>query len=208
METPPVPRGVTVGRILLVVESALWLAAGIALAVVVALIATGVLHPHGLRNGHRGVFSGSGGVAIAAGIGGVIVLALAGTGLWAGIAMGRLNPRARTVAIVLAWVGLAVGLLTLVSARPASRTAGPAIRGSSILGAAEIVLNAAILWALGLSGSARRAFRWLPAGAGPGPEPIPPEYPAWAQGPPPDSPPAAGYSPPPPPPPPAAPAAP
>ena len=203
MQRPPVPGSVTAGRILLVVESVLWLVTGAALAVVAVLTAAGVVHPHGLRNGHGGVLSAAAGVAIAAGIGGVIILALAGTGLWAGIAMGRLNPRARTVAILLACLGLAVGLLTVVGGRPAITATGRTAGGGSILGAVEIIVNAAILWTLGLSGSARRAFRWLPAGAGPGPAPIPAEYRAWAQGPPPAAPPLASYPPPPPPPPPA-----
>jgi hypothetical protein len=129
-------------------------------------------------------------------------------GIWSGAAMGRLTTGPRVTGIVLASLGLLIGIVAAVGRTHTTVHAVGTFRASPIPGIIIIVVNLLILWTLGFSGKTRAAFRSLPP---------PPGYPAMAPagyGPPPaySRPPAYGepgasdaFPPPPPPPPPDAP---
>ncbi|MGA8015890.1 MAG: hypothetical protein WCB85_08245 [Candidatus Dormiibacterota bacterium] len=214
MNRPPVPGSVTLGRVLLIIESVLWLLLGLLAGLGGALWFAGVralnLQQYGTAgNGVRLAADAIGGVLIGFG---VVVAVLAILGIWSGAAMGRLTGGPRVTGIVLACLGIVIGLFGAIGGSQTftDTTSGSTIRGNPIFGLVLIVLNLIIVWALGFAGSARAAFRRLPppgyAAAGPY---IPPGYPAWPQaqpgwpttqqGAPPPPPPAPpGYPPPPP----------
>ena len=110
----------------------------------------------------------------------VVILVISFIGIWSGAAMGRLTTGPRVTGIVLASLGLLLGIVSaLGSARTTVHvTTGPSFRGSPIPGIIIIVVNLLIIWALGFSGKTRAAFRSLPPPTG---------YPAMAP---------AGYGPP------------
>jgi len=169
MQRPPVPGSVTLGRVLMIIESVLWLIAGVLLAVVGILAAAGTLTIHTIRvSGSTGTVSAhSVGVGLA--VFGVIVLVLAIVGLWSGVAMGRLTSGPRVTALVLATLGIVIGVL---SALGSSRTyvdvtTGKTYQSTPIAGIVILVINLLIVVAIGFAGSARAAFRSLPAAAYP-----------------------------------------
>ncbi|MGO8687839.1 MAG: hypothetical protein ACLQT7_11805 [Candidatus Dormibacteria bacterium] len=191
MQRPPVPGSVTLGRVLLIVEAALWLLGGLAIAAVGVLFLTAGAAINN-RLAQIG-YTGSNVVSTAAGaVGGtviafaVVIFVLAVVGIWAGAAMGRLSTGPRVTALVLSTLGLILGILSAVSGARTVTANGATVHGSAIPGIVLIVVNALIIWALGFSGSARAAFRSLP----------PPAYPMGpGYGPPPGYPPAYGQPP-------------
>jgi hypothetical protein len=203
MQRPQVPGSVTLGRVLLIVESVLWLLGAIAIAGVGVwfLSAGGDL----VNRLHQLGYSGANVVSATAGvIGGtvlafaVVILVISIIGIWSGAAMGRLTAGPRVTGIVLASLGLLLGIVGALDATRATvHTTTGAFRGSPIPGIVIIVVNLVILWALGFSGKTRAAFRRLPpptyAGMAPAGYGPPPAY---------GQPGAADAFPPPPPPPP------
>jgi hypothetical protein len=185
MQRPRVPGSLTLGRVLLLVESVLWLLGAVAVAGVGVwfLSAGGALSNRLQQLGYSGA-----NVSAAAGVVGgtvlafaVVILVISVIGIWSGAAMGRLTTGPRVTGIVLASLGLLLGIVSaLGSARTTVHvTTGPSFRGSPIPGIIIIVVNLLIIWALGFSGKTRAAFRSLPPPTG---------YPAMAP---------AGYGPPP-----------
>ncbi len=218
MYRPPAPASVTVGRVLVIVESGLWLLLGLILGVAglgLMLAATSLTLP-----GFPGfAVSGSaiGGTVLAAAI---VVIGLAVAGIWAGVALGRLRGGARVTALVVASLGVIAALLMLSSGlqpgQTITRPNGTAITVSTtpslVLGSLNVLLNAAIIWCIGIAPTTRDAFR----GTGPGLLPMavphpgaafpawewpppPPSVPGWGSPPPPPDAGAAGVGPPPPP---------
>jgi hypothetical protein len=187
MQRPPVPGSVTLGRVLLIVEAALWLLGGLGIAAVGVLFLTAGAAINN-RLAQIG-YTGSNVVSTAAGaIGGtvlafaVVIFVLAIVGIWAGVAMGRLSTGPRVTALVLSTVGLILGILSALGGAHSVSSNGTSVSGSPVPGIVLIVVNALIIWALGFSGSARAAFRALP----------PPAYPmGTGYGPPPGYPPPA-----------------
>jgi hypothetical protein len=210
MVRPPVPGSVTTGRVLLIVEGVLWLLLG----ALVLIVGIGVA-----ALGHSFTFNGQttsvGGAATAAGVAvivvGAILVALSITGIWSGAAMGRLTGGPRVTGLVLASLGLLLGILSAVGGSETFTNAstGTTYQSSPVPGIVLIVVNALIIWGIGLSGSARAAFGGLrpagypiapPLGYGPAPGyPMAPPYgpPAWPPapypGPPGQAPPPQGY---------------
>ena len=184
-QRPRGPGSLILGRVLLLVESVLWLLGAIAVAGVGVwfLSAGGTLVNRLQQIGYSGA-----NVSAAAGVVGgtvlafaVVILVISVIGIWAGAAMGRLTAGPRVTGIVLASLGLLLGIVSaLGSARTTVHmTTGPSFRGSPIPGIIIIVVNLLIIWGLGFSGKTRAAFRSLPPPTG---------YPAMAP---------AGYGPPP-----------
>ncbi len=220
MQRPRVPGSLTLGRVLLLVESVLWLLGAVAVAGVGVwfLSAGGALSNRLQQLGYSGA-----NVSAAAGVVGgtvlafaVVILVISFIGIWSGAAMGRLTGGPRVTGLVLASLGLIVGLLSTVggSQTYVDTSNGTTFQSSPIPGLILIVLNVAIIWTLGLAASARAAFGGVRAGAGypmappPGYGP-PPGYPPPGYGPapgyptppsaPPPWPPSPYYAPPPPP---------
>jgi hypothetical protein len=143
-----------------------------------------------------------GGAASGVGIGvaafGVVMVGLAIAGIWSGAAMGRLTGGPRVTGLVLASLGLIIGILSAVggSQTYVDASNGTTFQSTPIPGLILIVMNAVIIWAIGFSGGARGAFGGARAAAGypvappPGYGP-PPGYPPPGYGP------APGYPPPP-----------
>lgn len=185
MYRPPVPGSVTLGRVLLIIESVLWLLLGLLAGVGGALWFAGVralnLQQYGTAgNGVRLAADAIGGVLIGFG---VVVAVLAILGIWSGAAMGRLTGGPRVTGIVLACLGIVIGIFGAIggSQTVTNTSTGSTLRGNPIFELVLIVLNLIIVWAIGFAGSARAAFRRLPppgyAAVGPS---IPPGYPAWS----------------------------
>jgi hypothetical protein len=183
---------VTAGRVVLIAEAVLWLLLGV-LVVIGGIVVIGVGNSSNFTFNGGTVSSGSvAGVGILIAVIGVIVIGLSITGIWSGAAMGRLTGGPRVTALVLASLGLLTGILSAVAGSQTFVDAnnGTTIQSTPIPGIVLIVVNALIIWAIGLSGSARAAFSGTQAGAG-YPVPPPPGY-----GPPPGYPPPPGYGPP------------
>ena len=113
MYRPPIPGSVTAARVLLITEAALWLLFGLLLVVVgVAVISVGNSFTiNGQSTALNGATSGVGIAIIAFG---AVLVGLAITGIWSGAAMGRLTGGPRVTALVLASLGLIVGILSTV----------------------------------------------------------------------------------------------
>ena len=170
----PVPGTVTLGRVLLVVESALWLLFGVLMFVGAIAILSAVsggggsvfpwagAPPSSLQGGFTtiGVF-----VLVL----GVAVVGMAGAGIWSAIAMGRLGGGARVTGIVLASLGAAVGILNTIGGftlgyLPGSGGAGTIGYSTAVPGLVLLAVNVLIISALALNRSAQEAFRRPPPG--------------------------------------------
>jgi hypothetical protein len=156
MNRPPVPGSVTLGRVLLIVEGVLWLLLG-ALVILggVALLAlpNGQFANQILSNiNNANVTLTTIGVTLL--VFGAILAVLAIVGIWSGAALGRLTSGPRVAGIVLAALGVIIGLLDAVDAGSRVHTARSAIYGIVL-----IVLNLLILYAIAIAPSARAAFR-------------------------------------------------
>jgi hypothetical protein len=175
MSRPPIPDSVATGRVLLTTESVLWLLSG-PIVIPAALWFIG----QGDTN-----FSGAG-IVIA-----VIVAILVGlsiTGIWSAEAIRRLTGGPRITGLVLASLGLIIGIISTIGGTQTFVTSnGDTFRSSPLPGIGLIVVNALIIWAIGVSGSARAAFGGLrpagypmapPPGYGPAPGYPPPSPPA------------------------------
>src|ERR1019366_3581963 len=208
MQRPQVPGSVTLGRVLLIVESGLWLLGARAVAAIgVWFLSAGKeevvnrLQQVGYTGANvsaSGAVIGGTGLACA-----VVIFVIAVIGIWSGATMGRLTAGPRVTGIVLASLGLLIGIVAALDrSRATVNTAAGTFRDTPLPGIIIAVVNLLIIWALGFSGKTRAAFRSLP--------PPPPGYAAMAPagyGPPPAyGQPAASdaYPPPPPPPPPRA----
>jgi hypothetical protein len=162
MHRQTLPGAVTVGRVLLVVESSVLMLGGLLAAGFGALIIatawsganrTSIVPPQAAADG--------GTLVVGLGMG---ILGVAGAGLWSGIAMGSLTHGPRQTGIALASVGALVGLGVSVSGF------GPGTAFSSgplVLGLIILVPNVVIIWAIGLDERAQAAFLGLPAGGYP-----------------------------------------
>jgi hypothetical protein len=174
MQRPSVPGSVTVGRTLVIVESVLWLVAGLAAGGFGALVtATSPANiNHRLQQiGYSGTLTNAQiahlGVTLI--VLGAIMVVAALVGIWAGAAMGRLTSGPRTTAIVLGCVGLVIGIGLALNGAHVSSTAqtGFAVRDTPIPGIVIVVVNLLIVWTLAFNGTTRAAFRGLPAPAYP-----------------------------------------
>ena len=183
MQRPRVPGSLILGRVLLIVESVLWLLGAIAVAGVGVwfLSAGGALVNRLQQLGYSGA-----NVSAAAGVVGgtviafaVVILVISVIGIWSGAALGRLTAGPRVTGIVLASLGLLIGIAGALGTSRTTIHAAGTFRASPIPGIIIVVVNLLIIWALGFSGKTRAAFRSLPP---------PPGYAATAP---------AGYSPPP-----------
>jgi hypothetical protein len=214
------PAIVTAGRVMVIVESSLWLLLGLILTVsgiglIVAAGSIAVPRFPGLSVAGSAI---GGAVLVAA----AVVLGLAGAGIWSGIAMGRLSRGARVTALVLASLGVIAALLMLSSGlQPAQTITQPdesvttlSATPTLVLGIVDLLFNAAIIWSAGFAAATRNAFRGTAGGLPPAALPFAGgAYPGWSPAPPPAAPgwgaplpPAdapASPAPPPPPPPPA-----
>jgi hypothetical protein len=164
MHRPTVPGAVTLGRVLLIVESSLWILGGLmAVGFGALIIATAWSDPDIPSIVPPGAAEDAGAVLVGLGMG---ILGGAGAGLWSGIAMGSLTRGPRGTGIALASVGALLGLGVSVSGfGPATAfSSGPLVLGLTIL-----VPNVVIIWALGLDERAQAAFRGLAAGGYPVP---------------------------------------
>jgi hypothetical protein len=215
MQRPPVPGSVTLGRILLIIESVLWLVGGIAIGGYGVLV---LADASDINNRLQQIgYSGSpittaeatavGGTLV---VFGVIILMIAILGIWSGAAVGRLSSGPRVTGIVLACLGLVIGILAALGGFH-TRVHTSALSGTPIPGIVLVVVNLLIIWTLGLSSTGRAAFRSLPpaaypmtapAGYGPAPSFGQAAVPASFPDPPPPPPPPAPVDVPPPPPPP------
>ncbi|MGP8160031.1 MAG: hypothetical protein ACLQGJ_02235, partial [Candidatus Dormibacteria bacterium] len=180
MQRPAIPGSVTLGRALVIVESALWLLAGLAAGGFGALVAATPLASINNRLQQIG-YSGTLTNAQVAHLGvtliviGVIIVAAAVIGIWSGAAMGRFTSGPRTTAIVLACLGLVIGVAAAINGTHATTVAhtGLALRSTPIPGIVIGVVNLLIVWTLAFSRSTRAAFRGLPAAAYPMTAPAP-----------------------------------
>ncbi|HYA01312.1 MAG TPA: DUF3824 domain-containing protein [Candidatus Binatia bacterium] len=162
MYRPPVPGSVTLGRVLLILESALWLLLGVLACIGGAVVLAGASNINlnqipGLANANL-TLSALGGIMLGAGI---VLLLLSILGIWSGAAMGRLTGGPRVTGIVLASLGVLVGISDTAGALAQNRPTSTLITGIVIL-----VVNVLIIWAIGFSGSARRAFHAVPGQTG------------------------------------------
>jgi hypothetical protein len=188
MQRPPVPGSVTLGRVLLIVEAALWLLGGLAIAAVgVIFLSAGSLINNRLA---QIGYSGSNVASTAAGVVGgtvlafaVVIVILAILGIWAGVALGRLTSGPRVTGLVLATLGLILGILSAIGGAQRASAGGTTLHSSPIPGIVLIVVNLLIIYVLGFAGSARAAFRALPppaypmgGGYGPPPGGYPPAF--------------------------------
>ena len=175
MQRPPVPGSVTLGRVLLIIESVLWLLAGLAVGGFGVLVFTAVANINNrlAQIGYTGTpftTQEAGAVGGTLVVVGVVILIIAIIGIWSGAAMGRLTGGPRATAIVLACLGVVIGVFSVIGGlrRGATLTTGTTtLRDTPIPGIVILVVNLLIIWALGFARSARAAFRSLPAAAYP-----------------------------------------
>ncbi|MGD0449260.1 MAG: hypothetical protein ABSB36_11765, partial [Candidatus Dormibacteria bacterium] len=170
MQRPRVPGSLTLGRVLLLVESVLWLLGAVAIAWVGVLFISA--SPAQLTNRlQQAGYTGANLSASAGVIGGtilafaVVLLVVSIIGIWSGAAMGRLTAGPRVTGIVLATLGLLIGIVAAVGRTHTTVHTGT-FRASPIPGIIIIVVNLLIIWALGFSGKTRAAFRSLPPPTG------------------------------------------
>ena len=175
MQRPPVPGSVTLGRVLLILESVLWLLAGLAVGGFGVLVFTAVANINNrlAQIGYTGTpltTAEAGAVGGTLVVVGVVILIVAIIGIWSGAAMGRLTGGPRATAIVLACLGLVIGIFSVIGGlhRGAAVTTGTTtLRDTPIPGIVIVVVNLLIIWAVGFARSARAAFRSLPTAAYP-----------------------------------------
>ena len=175
MQRPPVPGSVTLGRVLLILESVLWLLAGLAVGGFGVLVFTAVANINNrlAQIGYTGTpftTAEAGAVGGTLVVVGVVILIIAIIGIWSGAAMGRLTGGPRVIAIVLSCLGLVIGILSVIGGlrRGVTVTTGTTtIRDTPIPGIVILAVNLVIIWCLGFARSARAAFRSLPTAAYP-----------------------------------------
>jgi hypothetical protein len=154
MYRPPVPTWVTVARVLIIIESILWLLLG------VLFIAVGVFVGGATSNLPAGLSGYAGSVVGVLIVFAVVIMALAALGIWSGIALGKLTGGPRISAIILCALGVIVGLLSLAGGGTHTTSDGTTVTGSSpLLGVIIIVVNALIIYGLAFDGHSRAAFR-------------------------------------------------
>jgi hypothetical protein len=147
MQAPAVPRAVTLARILLVIESALFLP----LSVWVLTLGIGAfVNPRAERPGLT-VFTGVLLVALAA-----IVVRISIVGVKVAAGLGRLAPGSRVKAMQVALVGVLAGPVLVPSGWP--HVAGIGL----VLGPLLFVVNAVILYCIGIARASRTIFRAQP----------------------------------------------
>jgi hypothetical protein len=175
MQRPPVPGSVTLGRVLLIIESVLWLLAGLAVGGfgVVVFTAVSNINNRLAQIGYTGsplTQSEAGAVGGTLVVIGAVILIIAIIGIWSGAAIGRLTAGPRATAIVLSCLGLVIGILSVIAGlrRGATLTTGTTtLRDTPIPGLVILVVNLLIIWSIGFTRSARAAFRALPTAAYP-----------------------------------------
>ncbi len=175
MQRPPVPGSVTLGRILLIIESVLWLLAGLLVGGFGVLVFTSVANINNrlAQIGYTGTpftTQEAGAVGGTLVVVGVVILIIAIIGIWSGAAMGRLSGGPRATAIVLACLGVVIGVFSVIAGlrRGTSLTTGTTtLRDTPIPGIVILVVNLLIIWGVGFTRSARAAFRSLPTAAYP-----------------------------------------
>src|ERR1035437_2640559 len=186
MYRPPVPGSVTTGRVLLIAESVLWLLLGL-LVMILGIVVIGVGSSFTINGQTTSLNGAATSVGIAIVVGGAILVGLAVAGIWSGAAMGRLTAGPRVTGLVLASLGLIIGILSAVggSQTYVDASNGTTFQSTPIPGLILIVVNALIIWGIGVSGSARAAFSAPrpagypmvpPPGYAPGPGYPPPGY--------------------------------
>ncbi len=160
MVRPPVPGSVTLGRVLLIVEAVLWFLGGVVIVlagVAVLAIPNGSVASQILSNVHNAnVTFTTIGVSLI--VSGVIMAVIAIVGISAGVGLRRLTTGPRVTGLVLATLGLLIGLVDLVGAGRRVHDARSAVAGVIL-----IVLNLVILYAIGFAPGARAAFRAMAA---------------------------------------------
>src|ERR1035441_900466 len=204
MYGPTIPGSVTAGRVLLITEGALWLLGGVAVVIVGIVVMGQGNNPHFTINGQMASPDQAVGAGIAIAAVGLVFVGLAIRGMWSGSAMKRLTGGPRITGLVLASLGLIIGILAAVGGSQSyvNASAGTTVQSTPIPGVILIVMNVAIIWTIGLTASARAAFGALHPAAGypmappPGYGP-PPGYPPPGYGPPPGYAPPPGYGQPP-----------
>ncbi|MGI8848248.1 MAG: hypothetical protein ACR2GX_08325 [Candidatus Dormibacteria bacterium] len=166
MYQPPVPTWVTVGRVLIIVEGALWALLAVLLALAGAFVGS-------LGNSFPGAGNFASGVTSVFIIVALVILALAVLGIWSGVAIGKLTAGPRITGIVLCSLGLILGVLSLfgnghvtsetdVNGYTTTSSSG----GSSLVfGIILIALNALIIYSWAIDAAARAAFRGRASGA-------------------------------------------
>jgi len=175
MQRPPVPGSVTLGRVLLIIESVLWLLAGLAVGGFGVLVFTAVANINNrlAQIGYTGTpftTAEAGAVGGTLVVVGVVILIIAILGIWSGAAIGRLTGGPRATAIVLCCLGVVIGIFSVVGGlrRGATVTTGTTtLRDTPIPGIVILLVNLVIIWCSGFARSARAAFRSLPTAAYP-----------------------------------------
>ena len=218
MQRPRTPGAVQLGRLLLLLESLMWLAgAGVLIYIGVWLLGAGSAvvgsgDPDYLRSFRATVGAAAGVAATFAFVFAVILLVPSLLGVWSSIAIGKLRRSARGVGIFLAVLGILVDL-GIVNGHYDNGNGDNV--SAALPGIVLLAVNVVILYTWAFAGSTRAAFRAMrpapvmyaapPPGGGPVPQGYAPA-PAYPQAGYPQ--PQAGYpqpAPAPPPPPPAAP---
>jgi hypothetical protein len=140
---PPIPRGVTIARLLLSIESAGWMLLGTLLVVGGLIVLGGGSGLPGIVNDPAGD-PPIGGWVVGVGI---VIAVIAGWGLWTGWSMRRRTTGVYLSALVFCGVWIVLGqLLVTIATTP-------------IPGIVTVTLNAAILVGLVAPSSSRDAFR-------------------------------------------------
>ena len=114
MYRPPVPGSITLGRVLLIVEGVIWLLLG-ALVIVggafILSVPTGQFASQILSNVNN-VNVTLRGIGTAFLVVGAVIVIFAIVGIWSGAALRRLTAGPRVTGIVLATLGVIIGLLS------------------------------------------------------------------------------------------------
>ena len=149
----PVPALVNIARVLLILQSVFW-----TLVALLFVLAGSAL---GIGTGFVGGADIAGGFSAGLVFVGIVLLVIAATGAWAGMALGRLSAGPRFTAITLCTLGLLVGLGSLATHAGSSvEINGQTVNGGSgsLLGLLLIGGNLLALWGLTLDPDARAAF--------------------------------------------------
>lgn len=162
MYRPPVPGMVTLGRVLIIIESVLW-----ALVALYTVVVGAVLNG---ASSSFGPFAGYGSrIAAGAIIIGIAMLAMAVGGVWSGIAIGRLTTAPRVIGIILCTLGFLLGLFILIGSSSTSVTVNgnTSSGGGAVFGIILMAVNGLIIYGWGIDGNSRAAFRSVTPGGYP-----------------------------------------